>query len=115
MKKLTKTDSYPKIALHAIDGWLFVHAEEILYAIADGNYTRIHLTNNRSVRVLKKLKAVSECLSTMHFIRIHRSHLINLKHIQAYTETETVTMSNGRCLAVARHRKATFLEKFTHI
>ncbi|MEL6719228.1 MAG: LytTR family DNA-binding domain-containing protein [Bacteroidota bacterium] len=108
-------EKYPKIALRTIDKLLFVHAEEILYALADGNYTQIHLTNDRSVRVLRKLKGVHELLTAERFIRIHRSHLINLEHIQSYDEEEVVVMNDGRRLAVARHRKASLIKKFTKI
>ena len=108
-------EKYPRIALRTVDRLLFVHPEEILYAIADGNYTQIYLTNDRSVRVVRKLKGVSELLTAEHFIRIHRSHLINLEHIQSYDDDEVVVMNDGKRLAVARHRKAKLIEKFTKI
>lgn len=108
-------EKYPKIALRAEDGLLFVHKGEILYALADGNYTQIQLTNNRSVKVLRKLKEVNQLLADEYFIRIHRSHLINLEHIESYDDDESILMSDGTQLAVARHRKASFLKKFTRI
>lgn len=108
-------EKYPKIALRTTDRLLFIHPKEILYALADGNYTQIYLTDNRSVRVLRKLKGVNELLTAKHFIRIHRSHLINLEHIQSYDEEEVIVMNDGRRLSVARHRKANFIEKFTKI
>jgi len=108
-------EKYPKIALRTVDRLLFVHAKEILYAIANGNYTQIYLTNDRSVRVLRKLKGVNELLTDEHFIRIHRSHLINLEHIQSYDEEEVIVMNDGKRLPVARHRKANLIEKFTRI
>jgi two-component system LytT family response regulator len=108
-------EDYPQIALCSNDGTVFVREEDILYALADGNYTQIHLTHNRTVKVLRKLKEVNQLLVGNNFIRIHRSHLINLKHIQSYDDAESICMNDGKSLAVARHRKSGFLEKFTRI
>lgn len=106
---------YPKIALQGIDGLMFVRKTEVLYAVADGNYTHVHLTETRKVKVLRKLKEVSQLLSDDNFMRIHRSHLINLEHVVQLHESEMVEMQDGCKLSVARNRKANFIEKFTRI
>lgn len=105
---------YPKIALHGISGLTFARKREILYAVADGNYTHIFLLENRKVKVNKKLKEV-ELLLDENFLRIHRSHLINLEHIKRYEDNEVVVMSNEVPLSVSRNRKASFIKKFTQI
>lgn len=107
--------NYPKIALQGIDGLMFVRKSEVLYAIADGNYTYVHLTNNRKVKVLRKLKEVSQLLPDENFMRIHRSHLINLEHVIQLNDSEEVVMLDGKGLALARNRKLIFIEKFTKI
>jgi len=106
---------YPKIALHGLNGLTFVKKSEILYAVADGNYTHVFLTENRKVKVNRKLKEVNELLVDENFLRIHRSHLINLEHVISFTETDTVIMINKTALAVARNRKADFISKFTQL
>lgn len=109
--------TYPKIVLQGVGGLMFVRKHEILFALADGNYTEVHLTDNRKVKVLRKLKEVNQLLSDENFIRIHRSHLINLEHVLKFNanDSESVLMSSGESLAVARNRKAAFIEKFTRI
>lgn len=108
--------NYPKIALQGINGLIFVQKHEILYALADGNYTHVHLADQQTVKVLRQLKEVEQLLSGGNFLRIHRSHLINLKHIIRFeNESNTVIMSNNNALEVSRHRKAEFIEKFTRI
>ena len=110
-------DKYPRIALQGIDGLIFIHKQEILYATADGNYTHVYLTKNRCVKVPRKLKEVSQLLSNDVFIRIHRSHFINLEHVIKYSGGigSEVLMSNDTVLPVSRNRKAYFIEKFTRI
>lgn len=107
---------YPKIALQGIDGLIFIRAQEILYALADGNYTHVHLTDNRTSKVLRKLKEVEQLLSGENFLRIHRSHLINLEHVLRFqNDPDMVIMSNNNALEVSRSRKADFIEHFTRI
>ena len=110
-------EEYPKIALQGERGLFFVRKREIISAVADGNYTRICLLEDRKVKVLRKLKEVSEILGDNDFIRIHRSHLINLSHVVRFSEDqkEMVLMSDGSELPVARNRKNDFIEKFTRI
>jgi two-component system LytT family response regulator len=104
-----------KIALQSTDGLILIQKEEILYALAGGNYPHIHLTKNRTVKVLKKLKQVTKLLSDENFIRIHRSHLVNMKHVMRFKEGKTVVMSDEHCLLVARSYKAEFSQRFIRI
>lgn len=104
-----------KIALPANKGLLLVPKEDILYAIAEGNYTHIYLINGKSIKILKKLKQVTELLSDKDFIRIHRSYLINMEHVRKFEEGKTVVMSNDFSLTVSRSYKRDFKEKFIRL
>lgn len=106
----------PKIALQRINGLLFVDEHEILHANADGNYTEVHLSGNRSAKVPRQIGEIERLLKGDHFVRIHRSHLINLGHvIRLDSGTDSILMANGKSLPLARDRKAEFINKFTRI
>lgn len=106
-----------RIALQGTNGLLLIQESEILYALAAGNYTQVHLVGNRKVKVLRKLKEVSQLLSHENFVRIHRSHLINLEHATQFDQKgiETVLLTNGEALPVARNRRNHFIQCFTKI
>ena len=106
--------TYPQIALQGIDGLTFVRPDEVLYAVADGNYTHVHLTQNRQSKVLRNLKEVNELLTGDNFTRIHRAHLVNLEHV-IRLDNDAVLMTDGKSLALARDRKMEFIDKFTRI
>ena len=106
---------YPQIALQGIDGLLFVRPDEILYATADGNYTHVHLTRNRQSKVLRQLKEVETLLTQDSFVRIHRSHIINLEHAIRLGDNDTIMMSDNTDLPLARDRKYDFIDKFTRL
>ena len=108
--------SYPTIALQGIDGLTFVKKEEVSHANADGNYTEVILSDHRKIRVLRNLKEVEQLLSSEEFVRTHRSSLINLEHVIRFdSDNNTVLMSNGDSVNLARERKAEFIDKFTRI
>lgn len=106
---------YPRIALQGEEGFIFVRREEVLYAIADGNYTHVHLSKSRKTKILRQLKEVEGILTHEWFVRIHRSHLVNLEHVMRLTDNETVKMTDGTELSLARDRRAEFIDKFTRL
>jgi DNA-binding LytR/AlgR family response regulator len=57
-----------------------VPLNDILFAEASNNYCVIHTVQRRFVLSVT-LKIVAEKLESLHFIRIHRSYMINPKHI----------------------------------
>jgi DNA-binding LytR/AlgR family response regulator len=56
--------------------------EELHYARADGDYSRVH-TYNRSYLCTRSLRALEEALPADRFVRIHRSYLVNLDKVAA--------------------------------
>ena len=106
---------YPSVSLRGIAETIFVNPKEIICALPDGNYTTIYLTDNRTVKILRKLKQVDQLLPSKKFIRIHRSHLINLEHLKKYDKRESVVMSNGQKLSISRACKSSFIQKFIRL
>jgi two-component system LytT family response regulator len=103
------------IALPTADGLSFTSVNDIAYCIADGSYTRMHMTDRSEILLSKTLGDVEELLGDYNFFRIHHSSLINLKQVRKYIRGEggEVVMSNGQSLQVARTRKTDFLNAFT--
>lgn len=59
----------------------FVQRSEVLYAEAQGDYARLH-TASGSHLVRTPLAALEERWSAAGFVRIHRSHLVALRHVR---------------------------------
>lgn len=73
---------------------------DILYIEAERNYSRI-FTASREYLLSVTLKTIEEKFSTQYFVRIHRSFIINLLHVDEVAEShvlieqKTVSMSAG--------------------
>lgn len=57
-----------------------VRYSDILYAEAMDNYTRLHTANNKFV-LSQTLKSVTSRLEQQGFLRVHRSFVVGLRHI----------------------------------
>ena len=55
--------------------------DNIVWLEADGNYTTIHLINNKRHVIRTTLTEMEEQLPSDYFIRIHKSYVVNKKHI----------------------------------
>ncbi|TMR40516.1 LytTR family transcriptional regulator [Actinomadura geliboluensis] len=68
----------------------FVRRSDVRYAEANGDYARLHTgTGSHLVRV--PLAALEEAWRDAGFVRIHRSHLVSLAHV------EELVIESGRC------------------
>ncbi|MGI9542431.1 MAG: LytR/AlgR family response regulator transcription factor [Cyclobacteriaceae bacterium] len=106
-----------KLAVSSMDGILFLETADIIYCSADGNYTKIYLTDKRSQMVSKKLKEFENMLSESGFCRVHHASLINLKHVHQYFKGEGgyVSLTDGHHVDVSRRRKEAFLSLLDRI
>jgi two-component system LytT family response regulator len=103
-----------KIALNTGDGITFIELLDILYLKADGSYTHFFLSNKNKITVSKKIAEFERLEQVGNFMRIHRSHIINLERIQKILKQDggTVIMDNGDELSISSEKKAVLLEKF---
>jgi two-component system LytT family response regulator len=63
----------------------FIHIREIVFLEAAGNYTELHLTDGATALTSITLSAWTDRLPDAHFVRIHRSTIVNVEHV---TEVE---------------------------
>ncbi|MDE1208275.1 LytR/AlgR family response regulator transcription factor [Tenacibaculum larymnensis] len=102
-----------RIAVHN-DGCLtFIELHKIIYAEADGSYTRLIIQGEKDIVLSKKLKDVTNMLGDKLFYRIHNSYVVNLQKIKKFFKTEAyLVMDNNKKIPVARHKKNDLLNHF---
>jgi two-component system LytT family response regulator len=107
------TFKHSRLAIPASDGLVFVNVDQILYCEATGNYTNIHMQDNRKYVVSRTLKEYEDLLEDQDFFRIHNSFLINLNSLKQYIRGEggQVVLTNDKTLDVSKAKKKGFLER----
>ena len=78
-----------------------IHFKDIKYLEAQKEYVSINLVHGEPVRTLLRLKNIEEILPKEHFMRIHRSFIVNLNHIVTvernriiYSQKEFIVVSD---------------------
>jgi len=105
--------SHQKIAIPDGEGISFIKITDITHFKSDGSYTYLYsLNNNKPILISKPIGDYQEMLENEPFIRIHRSHLINIQHVEKYIKGDGgyAIMSDGTKIEVSRRKKADFIE-----
>jgi two-component system LytT family response regulator len=95
-----------RLAVATNEGTHFVPLADLFRIEAESNYARIFARNSKPILVSKTLKDLEESLPANLFLRIHKSHLVNLLHIKNLLPEQRLGLSNGDVLDVSRRRWA---------
>jgi two-component system LytT family response regulator len=81
--------------------------KEILRLESTGNYTQFFFLDGTKLLVTKTLKEFDKLLADNGFIRIHQSHLINLKQIKEYVKVDGgyIVMKGGSKVPVSVRKR----------
>jgi len=98
-----------KIAFPTIEGFEFIHTNQILYCKAESNYCSIKKIDGITNMATKTLKYVEEILPK-NFVRIHKSYVLNLNFVVRYHKSnKEVELTNGEKLPVSFRKEEEFL------
>ncbi|MEI6348180.1 MAG: LytTR family DNA-binding domain-containing protein [Bacteroidota bacterium] len=110
-----ESDKYNKIALPTSTGYRFEKLNNIMYCVADENYTNVYMIKKEKFLVTKTLKNMEEILPSANFFRIHKSHIVNLNYIKDFNKSDNIiTLEDGTILGVAMRRTDDFLNHITY-
>ena len=87
----------------------FINITEILYLQAEGRYTAVFTTDNRSFIQTKHLGAYEKELANNNFLRVHKSYLVNNSHIKSVNkQTGKIKLANDIEIAVSKRNLSLF-------
>ena len=110
----TTHQQHQKVVLPVLDGFELVTVKEIIRCQANGNFTDFYLADGSHRLICRTLKFYDEILSDLGFMRVHKSHLVNLQYIKAYKRGKggLLSMEGDHTVEVAPSRKAELLRHF---
>jgi two-component system LytT family response regulator len=94
-----------RLALPTKEGVHFLNPQEIIRCEAVGNYTKFFVTGNKTYMISKTLGDYDALLTPQHFIRTHKSHLVNKKFISFIDHDGFAILKDGSKIEVSRRRK----------
>lgn len=98
-----------KIVIPTQEGLEFVKISEIVNCEGTNGYTWIHLDNKKSILSSHSIGHFYKLLENQDFYLVHKSHLINLDHIEKYLNEGYVLLTNNNKIPVSRNRRNDFL------
>ncbi len=101
-----------KIPVPDADGIELVPWNDIIYCKSDSNYCELYLTGNRRIVASKTLKYFETKLPSSQFCRVHKSYLVNIRHIKKYLKHDggELILSNNAILPVSRNHREKILK-----
>lgn len=108
----TNNNDDKKLVLKTTENVFIIPVNEVVALYSDRNYTRFYFLNRDSIIVSKTLKEFESILADFSFMRVHRSHLINLKYIERYEKFDggQAIMRGGLKVDVSNRKKDDLLE-----
>jgi two-component system LytT family response regulator len=96
-----------RLTVNTTESILLLNVSEIIRCESQRNYTNIYLTGKRKQIVSKTLMDFEGLLSEHGFLRIHKSHLINLNYMDKYVKSEGgyMLLNDGTKLPVSVRKK----------
>lgn len=100
-----------QIILPTLEGFEVAKIQDIIRLKGNGNFTDIYFRDGTKKMVCRFLKHFDELLDNP-FIRIHKSHIINLNYIKSYNKGGFVTLIDHSEIELSVTYKTNFLNAF---
>jgi two-component system LytT family response regulator len=100
------------IKLHYANRFVTIPIEKIVRLEGDCNYTVVHTQNKKyvSARTLKYFEGI---LDKKSFVRVHKSHLINMLFMkEVQSGNSEIKFEEGKPIEVSRRKLKEVVEKF---
>lgn len=101
-----------RIAVDHARGFKLFEPRSIAHLEADGNCTLLHFIDGTRYLDTRTLKVYEDMLDPARFIRVHRSHLVNVEQLREYVREDGhwAVMKDGSRVPIARERVQAFIE-----
>jgi len=106
-----------KLVLKTTENIHVIPIYEVVSLSSDRNYTRFNFLERPPIIVSKTLKEFENILSEYGFMRVHRSHVINLKYIERFEKADGgyAVMRGGIKIEVSHRKKDDLLTFFDQL
>lgn len=101
------TSRQKKLAVYTTESIILLNINDIIRCESHRNYTFIYLASKEKLIASKTLMDFEEVLTKHGFLRIHKSHLININYLERYVKSDGgyVLLNDSTKLPVAIRKK----------
>jgi two-component system LytT family response regulator len=108
-----KNDAHFKLAISVKEGLFLFELAHVICLEGQNNYTKFFFDHQKPLLVSKTIKEYQDMLSDHHFLRIHKSWLVNKSHVKKVDNDGMVWLSNNMQVPISRRRKNEIMSLFS--
>jgi two-component system, LytTR family, response regulator len=107
----SQTESVNIITIPTHQGLSFVELDHIVHIEANKNVTILYKTDDSLIISNRNIGSIEKMLQFSAFIKVHKSHIINLKYLDKYNKDDggEILLKNGKKIPLARDRRTSFI------
>lgn len=101
------------IGLPTFDAIIYEQLDNIVNIEAHQNYCKFYFGNREPILISKNIGTYEESLAPYNFMRVHRSHIVNLVKVHEFRRTDggALVMKNGNSIDISRNKKEEVLKR----
>jgi len=100
--------SHRKISLQTTEGLVYLETKDIYYI--ESYYGLVNIfTKQMKYQSRLTFEEIQELLHNRPFCKVHRSYIVNLRHVTRHTQTD-VYIANGTKIPMSRNQRKPFIE-----
>lgn len=105
-----------RLALNSQDKIRIVELDEVVRCESHGSYTMFYTRDGESILVTKTLKEYDLLLSDLGFLRVHQSHLVNMKYIKEFNKADggQIVLKDRTDIPVSSRKKTLVMRALSH-
>lgn len=105
-----------RLALNSQDKIRIVELDEVVRCESHGSYTLFYTNVGESILVTKTLKEYDLLLSDLGFLRVHQSHLVNMKYIKEFNKSDggQIVLKDRTDIPVSSRKKTVVMRALSH-
>lgn len=113
IKDLSQQQLPQTLTLPQFNGFELVPVKKIVRFEADDSYTHVFVNGEKYLTVSRSLKHFEGLLDPNKFCRVHRSHIINLSYLKAYSKEDggLAVLKDDERIPISRRRLQNFLDR----
>lgn len=94
----------------------FVAVSDIYRCVGESSYTSFYFKDGSTKVVSKTLKEYEELLTEYNFLRVHKSHLVNMSYVKSFVKRDAhLIMDDGTTITVSTIKKNEILKKLSSV
>jgi two-component system, LytTR family, response regulator len=115
LERTQRAKPLTKLALPTLSDIEFVNTTDIIRIEGEKNYSTFFLNDKRKITVSRNLGEFDKMLENSSFMRIQKSHLVNLAYVKKYIKADggSVITSDGAEIPVSPTKRELLLSQMT--